>query len=206
MAPANVKFILMCNYIENIIDPLLSRCAIFRFYPLPEDAFEMQIRKICEMEGITITPEIIDTIYYISQGDLRRAINLLQMANALSPQNSQNSQKIAKSLIQSDVVYQISGFLSQNSLENIVKAIKNRSIDDIITFLKKNQGFSSRGLFRQISSWITQQRFPFPVNEKLMEILGEYDYRLTLEADPTIQIHGFFAELLYILETVEGYI
>ncbi|MHA1673578.1 MAG: AAA family ATPase [Promethearchaeota archaeon] len=206
MAPANVKFILMCNYIENLIDPLLSRCAIFRFYPLPEDAFGTQIHKICEMEGITITPEIINTIYYISQGDMRRAINMLQMANALSPQKTQNSQhskKVKHSSIQSDVIYQISGFLAQNSLENIVEALKNRSIDDIISLLKKNQGYSSRGLFRQISSWISKQRFPFPVNEKLMEILGEYDYRLTLEADPSIQIHGFFAEMLCILETVE---
>ncbi|MHA1519433.1 MAG: AAA family ATPase [Promethearchaeota archaeon] len=211
MAPANVKFILMCNYIEKIIDPLLSRCAIFRFYPLPKDAFHSHIRKICEFENINITSLIIDTIYYISNGDMRRAINLLQMASALSPDNSKNSkniknlQKMDSPSIQSDVIYQISGFLKQSSLENIFQELKQRNINDIVKILQKNQGFSSRGLFRQIFTWITQQRFPYPINEKLIEILGEYDFRLTLEADPTIQIHGFFAEVLIILETLEEF-
>ncbi|TFH28840.1 MAG: hypothetical protein E4G98_04755, partial [Promethearchaeota archaeon] len=129
-------------------------------------------------------------------------INILQMANALS---HQDHQKINTSSVQADIIYQISGFLPLSSLENIIQALKHRSIDDIITILQKNQGYSSRGLFRQIFTWITQQQFPYPVNEKLIEILGEYDYRLTLEADPDIQIHGFFAETLCILETVENY-
>lgn len=197
MAPANVKFIFMCNYIENIIDPVLSRCAIFRFYPLPQREFENQIKKICKLEKIQINQMIMDSIFFISQGDMRRAINLLQMAIALS--YNENAKRNSYDL-SSDTIYKISGFLPVKIIDDIINALEKGNFQRVKLILSENSGFSSRGLFRQILQRILDIQYVFPLNEKMIAKIGEYDYRLTLEADINIQIDGFFADIISLLE------
>jgi len=78
------RFILSCNYSSKIIDPIQSRCAIYRFRPLTPEAISEEIRKIAGLEGITVTPGAIEAIVYIAQGDMRKAINALQGASIVS--------------------------------------------------------------------------------------------------------------------------
>ena len=84
MSPPTVKFIFMCNYVEKIIDPLLSRCAIFRFHALPRSDFAIAMKKVAKREHIQLTTEMLDAFFFISQGDLRSGINLFQISAALS--------------------------------------------------------------------------------------------------------------------------
>ncbi|WP_371803235.1 AAA family ATPase [Candidatus Lokiarchaeum ossiferum] len=197
MAPANVKFIFMCNYVENIIDPILSRCAIFRFYPLPKTDFEIQIKHIAQKEEVPINKEVIEAIYYISKGDMRQAINLFQMAVALL---EDTEGVIQEKNLNPDVVYEISGFLPLFLIEDIFTNCKKREYQKTIDTIRKIKGFSSRGLFRQIMTKILNEKYSTPTLEHLLITLAEYDYRLTLEADPTIQIDGLCAELISQLE------
>ncbi len=79
------RFILSCNYSSKIIDPIQSRCAIYRFRPLDRTAIAEEIRRIAGREGLTISDGALDAIVYIAQGDMRKAINALQGAAILSP-------------------------------------------------------------------------------------------------------------------------
>ena len=199
-APANVKFIFMCNYVEQIIDPVLSRCAIFRFYPLPKEAFEEQIQYIAKNEKVPSTQAILDAIFFISQGDMRHAINLFQMTVALLEDKEGN---IQSKEINADSIYEISGYLTPGQLSEIFKIIKMKKFLKTLTKLKKIRGLSSRGVFRQLmSSFIgnIDNQKKFPLLEKLLIILAEYDYRLTQKADPTIQMDRIIAELISVLE------
>ena len=76
----NTRFILSCNYSSQIIDPIQSRCAVFRFSPLSDEAVETAVRRIAENEGIEVTQDGIDAIAYAADGDMRKAINALQAA------------------------------------------------------------------------------------------------------------------------------
>ena len=76
----NTRFILSCNYSSQIIDPIQSRCAVFRFSPLGDEAVAEQIEAIAEAEGIEITDEGMDALVYAADGDMRKAINGLQAA------------------------------------------------------------------------------------------------------------------------------
>jgi len=203
MAPANVKFIFMCNYVENIIGPILSRCAIFRFYPLPKKDFEKQLLKISKNEGIKISDEMIEAIFYISQGDMRKAINLLQIVHAYA--DSEKSAQGEAPEIDVDTVYQISGHLASNDLKQIFQGVQNLELENTINQVRDIHGISSRALFRQIMGKIIKNRedYPHPKLPKLLEAIAEYDYRLTLEADPRIQIDGFFSHLISVIQ--EGY-
>src|SRR6056297_3574821 len=76
----NTRFILSCNYSSQIIDPIQSRCAVFRFAPLADDAVADQVRKIAENEAIEVTDDGLDALVYAAGGDMRKAINGLQAA------------------------------------------------------------------------------------------------------------------------------
>ncbi len=197
MAPANVKFIFMCNYIEKIIDPILSRCAIFRFYPLPFEPFSQQIDKICRNEKISINDEIKNAIYYISQGDMRQAINLLQMAVSLSYEDGSYAEN---RMIKPAVLYEISGFLPENAFDRFCSLLYNKKIMDMKKILADHPSYSSRGLFRQILNWLALQPLKPVQKEIMVNLMGEFDYRLTLASDPSIQMDGFLSELIIALE------
>ena len=63
-----------CNYSSKIIEPLQSRCAVFRFRPLEDEQMRAQILHVVEQEGLEINEEATDAIIHISLGDLRKAI------------------------------------------------------------------------------------------------------------------------------------
>jgi replication factor C small subunit len=72
------RFILACNYSSKIIEPIQSRCAIFRFKPLSDAAVGQLIDHVTKAEGVAITPEGRKVLVELSEGDCRRVENLLQ--------------------------------------------------------------------------------------------------------------------------------
>jgi len=76
------RFILICNYSSKIIEPIQSRCAIFRFSKLDKNAMVEHLKKIAQNEGLQLLEEAAERIVEYSEGDLRHAINALQTAAA----------------------------------------------------------------------------------------------------------------------------
>lgn len=68
------RFCLICNYINKIIDPLLSRCTVFYFQPISKEIMNERLQKI------TNKSDNYDIIKY-TNGDLRKALLLLQYSN-----------------------------------------------------------------------------------------------------------------------------
>jgi DNA polymerase III delta prime subunit len=71
----NTRFFLICNYINKIIPPLLSRCAVFRFKTMNNLEIETILKNIMNKEGIIIDKSNINKII---KDDLRKSINNLQ--------------------------------------------------------------------------------------------------------------------------------
>ena len=76
------RFILICNQSSKIIEPIQSRCAIFRFSRLDKQAMKEQLQCIAKRENVNLSPEAAERIVDFSEGDLRHAINALQTASA----------------------------------------------------------------------------------------------------------------------------
>jgi replication factor C subunit 2/4 len=86
------RFVLICNYITKIIEPLNSRCMKFRFKQIPKKIQIQRLKEICTKEKLKYNNDAIESVVDISLGDLRKALNLLQMANSTKYEN----QKISK--------------------------------------------------------------------------------------------------------------
>ena len=86
-ASSNIKFILLCNYINRIIDPIISRCAVFRFVSLSKEMIVERLMYITRKEKLQIpldkSEKFFELLFFISGGDLRKAINTLQMSVSL---------------------------------------------------------------------------------------------------------------------------
>ena len=77
------RFILSCNYSSKIIDPIQSRCAIFRFKPLSVEDVSVYLGKIIETEKVEIDGDALEGLIHVARGDMRRAVNSLQVAASM---------------------------------------------------------------------------------------------------------------------------
>jgi replication factor C subunit 2/4 len=72
------RFCIICNYHNKIIDPIISRCSLFRFKPIESNEIIGKLKFICEKEKFNCQEKLLEKIVGICRGDLRKAINLLQ--------------------------------------------------------------------------------------------------------------------------------
>jgi replication factor C small subunit len=77
------RFILSCNYSSKIIEPIQSRCAVFRFRPLGDDDVEKQVKHVAKSEDVKLDDDACTAIVDISLGDMRKALTALQVAAAI---------------------------------------------------------------------------------------------------------------------------
>ncbi len=68
-----VRFILSCNYSSRIIEPIQSRCVVFRFRPLSSKEISERINQVCKAENLSIDESAMNALYYVSEGDMRKA-------------------------------------------------------------------------------------------------------------------------------------
>jgi replication factor C small subunit len=181
------RFCLIGNYSENIIDPIQSRCSIFRYSPLDEKDMKTYIMNIVKKEQVNIIEEGLDAIYQASGGDLRKATNLLQAAAA------------TKDVIDDVSIYEVLGKVSPER----VRAMIQRSLEgdflearEILRELLIDQGLAPDDIIRMVYSELMRNTvLSEPWKVKLSDKVGEVDYRLTQGARPEIQLSTLLAHL-----------
>jgi replication factor C small subunit len=181
------RFCLIGNYSENIIDPIQSRCSIFRYSPLDEKDMKTYIMNIVKKEQVNIIEEGLDAIYQASGGDLRKATNLLQAA------------AVTKDVIDDVSIYEVLGKVSPER----VRAMIQRSLEgdflearEILRELLIDQGLAPDDIIRMVYSELMRNTvLSEPWKVKLSDKVGEVDYRLTQGARPEIQLSTLLAHL-----------
>ena len=100
---SQTRFCIICNYVSKIIDPIVSRCAKFRFNALSEESQINHLNEIAKEENMKINSSIINKIQKVSQGDLRKSINLLQTLSNIKP-----------SLLNEDLIDEVCGIIPED--------------------------------------------------------------------------------------------
>jgi replication factor C subunit 2/4 len=121
------RFCIICNYHNKIIDPIVSRCSLYRFKPIPKENIYSKLKEICLKEGTTINDENIEMVEKLSRGDMRKAINFLQRCrNFKSLVSSKSINIINKELIET-----MSGVIPNNILIEFIEASINNDMDKV---------------------------------------------------------------------------
>lgn len=177
------RFILIANNISKIIDPIQSRCAVFKFTAIPETEVISHLEMIAKKEKIKYDKKGLKEIYGYSEGDLRHAINLLQATaslGAVTEGNVKSSAGLIKTTDVSDVL--------RLALEGNLVDAREKMIE-----LIKVYGMSESDFLKYLNSAVFKAKHD-RISE-ILEIIAKYDYRILVGANPEIQLSALLAEL-----------
>ncbi|MEM3085825.1 MAG: replication factor C small subunit [Halobacteria archaeon] len=179
------RFILSVNSSARVIEPIQSRCALFRFRPLPDGAVAKRIQKVADAEGVEITKDGLDALVRIAEGDLRRGINSLQGASLLGKR------------VDSARVYETSAEARPEEVREMVefalggKFLKAQRL--LGTLLER--GVGGEDLLRRIHRVLVEREMEDGEKARLMDLTGEADFRLAEGADERIQLEALLAQM-----------
>jgi replication factor C small subunit len=180
------RFCLIGNYSENIIDPIQSRCSVFRFGPLAEQDVKSYISMIAKKEGVKLIPEGLDAVFDASGGDMRKATNLLQAAAATQGE------------VDDIAIYSVLGKVSPQRIREMINlGMKGQFLEarEILRSLLIDEGLGPEDILRMIYSELMRMQMPEKWKVRISDTVGEVDFRLTQGSRPEIQLSTLIAKL-----------
>jgi len=183
----NCRFILSCNYSSKIIDPIQSRCAVFRFRLLEKKDIARIVERITLNEKIKIDESAIERLFEFGEGDGRRVINLLQTTASISDVITPDLiETIVPSAKPSDIKvileYALSGDFV-NSKEKLLEVMLRESI-------------SGSDIIKAIQREIWNLSIEPNLKVELTERTGEIEFRISEGADEFIQLEALLASFV----------
>ena len=177
------RFILIANNISKIIEPLQSRCAVFKFTRISEKEVVAYLEEICKKEKIKFDEKGFRTIYSYSEGDMRHSINILQATASLGIVNESNVKTSAGLTKTSDV-----SEILKLAIAGKLSDARNKMIE-----LIKVYGMSESDFLK----YLNDESYKLKTNKlsEILETIAKYDYRLIIGANPEIQLSALLAEL-----------
>ena len=180
------RFILSANYSSKIIDPIQSRCAVFRFRPLPKDDIKNIVKKIAEKEGLKIDDKAADALYEVSSGDCRKVENILQSCAALSTD------------ITTELVFSLASMAKPAEIKNILElAIQNKFIEarNLLLDTMLQYGLSGVDVIKQIQKEAMQLDIDGRKKMEIISACGETEFRMSEGSNEYIQLEAFLANI-----------
>jgi len=179
------RFILSVNYSSKIIEPIQSRCTVFRFRPIKSDDIKNYMRNIASKEKLEITPDGLETLIFISQGDLRKAINTLQVGASVNKK------------ITAELLYETAATAKPDDIKRLINTALSGNFIDARTQLYDlllKYGLSGQDIIKQIHTTIFDLAISDESKVKLIEKAGEIEFRLTEGSNEHIQLEALLAQ------------
>ena len=180
----STRFILSCNYLSKIIDPIQSRCIMFKFQPLSEEELSTVIDSIAKKEGLTLDDSVKNAIFTVSLGDCRRAENILQSCAALS------------TTITAETVFSLASVAKPQELLDIMKlALQNKFVEarKLLLDTMLTYGLSGADVIVQMQQQIWNLDLDDRVKVKLIDRCGDVEFRMSEGSDEYLQLESFLA-------------
>lgn len=183
------RFILSCNYSSKIIDPIQSRCAVFRFKPLSREDVSEYLNKIVTNENISIDDDAMEALVHVARGDMRRAVNSLQVAAAQSER------------IDVDTIYQTTGLANPEEVKKMLEtALSGNFIGarDKLDEIMIEFGLSGQDIIKQIHASYFELSIGDSEKVRLMDKTGEIEFRIIEGSNERIQLEALLAYIVTI--------
>ncbi len=181
------RFVLSANYSSRLITPIQSRCAVFRFRPLKPEAIKDFLGRIAKAEKLKVTPDAMEALVYIAEGDMRRAVNALQVAAAVSP------------TVDSDALYKAASTARPEAVRKLIEVslsgdfLKARTVLDELLI---EYGLSGEDIARQVHRAIFDLNLPDEQKVRLVDKLGEIEFRMIEGSNERIQLENLLASFV----------
>ena len=183
------RFILSCNYSSKIIDPIQSRCAVFRFKPLSKEEVREFLMKIVTNENIEIDDDALEALVHVARGDMRRAVNSIQVAASMNTR------------IDVDTIYQTTGLANPKEVKDMLEiALSGNFIGarDKLDEIMIEFGLSGQDIIRQIHSSFFELAIDDADKVRLMDKTGEIEFRIIEGSNERIQLEALLAYLVMV--------
>ena len=181
------RFILICNYPSKIIEPIQSRTAVFKFKRLPKEAIINRLKFIAEKENVDLRDDGVEAIIEVSEGDLRKAINLLQSVAYLNVP------------VTREVVYRTAGLVYPEKVAEMIKKAFDGDFESARKELIKalvEEGVSGEDLLQEFYRVISRGKvITIPPEEKiaLLKFISDLDFRISQGATDYLQLTALLA-------------
>jgi len=177
------RFCLSCNYSSRIIEPIQSRCAVFRFKSISEDDIKTRLKIIAEGEKVKISPKALDSVCYLAEGDIRKAINIVQSSAAVGD-------------ITDKSVFETVASAHPSEIRKLMElALKGNFLDSrkMLVDLLYKKGVAAEDIIKIVSKEVISMDITEKHKINLMEKIGEYEYRLGMGSNEQIQLEAMLA-------------
>lgn len=189
---ATCRFILSCNYSSKIIDPIQSRCAVFKFKPLDQKDIESIVDIIAKAEGLTIDAKAKAALFAACNGDVRRVENIMQSAATLNK------------TIKEEDIFSVASLARPKEIDDIFAlcikkdflAARKKSLDIMLDY-----GLSGLDMVIQLQKEVWKIK---ELNDQtklaFVKECGEVEFRLVEGSDEFIQLEALLAKLVLLID------
>jgi replication factor C small subunit len=181
------RFIMSCNYSSKIIDPIQSRCVIFRFKLLERKDIEKRIKIIAEKENLELVEGSLESLYESAEGDCRRVINILQAASSISPMITP---ELVNTLISAAKPADIKIVLEYALSGDFLKS-KEKLLDVML-----KESVSGSDIIKSIQKEIWNLPIDNELKVRLTEKTGEIEFRMVEGSDEFVQLESLLASFV----------
>jgi len=175
----STRFALICNHVNKIIPALQSRCTRFRFAPLDGSHVRERLQHIIKSEGLSVDEGGLTALVRLSNGDMRKALNILQSTHMASQQ------------ITEEAVYLCTGNPMPKDIEEIAFWLLNEPFSTsfkYISDMKMRKGLALVDIIREVTMFVFKIQMPSDVRVKLINDLADIEYRLSFACNDKLQL------------------
>ncbi|MDD3174851.1 MAG: replication factor C small subunit [Candidatus Nanoarchaeia archaeon] len=181
---ATCRFILSCNYSSKIIDPIQSRCLVFKFKPLSKEEIFAIIEVISKNEKLEISSSAKDALFEACGGDCRRVENILQSAASLDKK------------IDEEVIFTLASLARPKEIKQLLEicvkgdflGARKMLLDTMLEY-----GLSGTDVIVQLQKEIWNLDIDDKVKLQFVKDCGEGEFHLIEGADEFIQLESLLA-------------
>lgn len=181
------RFVLSANYSSRIIEPIQSRTAVFRFRPLKPEAIRAYLARVAKAEGLKVSEKAFDALVYVASGDMRRAVNALQVAASVT------------TTIDEETLYKTASTARPEEVRKLIEVSLTGDFlgaREVLDHLLVEYGLSGEDILRQIHRTVFDISLPDEYKVKLVDAVGEVEYRLVEGSNERIQLENLLARFV----------
>ncbi|EPY51475.1 DNA replication factor C complex subunit Rfc3 [Schizosaccharomyces cryophilus OY26] len=182
----NVRFCIICNYINKIAPAIQSRCTRFRFQPLPSLEIEKYVDHVINNERCNIDSEAKGALLKLSRGDMRKALNILQACHAAYEHIDESS------------IYNCVGHPHPSDIDYFIKSIMNEEFVtayNAINSIKQQKGLALQDIITCIFEALDELQVPANTRIFILDQLASIEHRMSFGCSEKIQLSAMIASI-----------